>query len=333
MTEFVDGEIHSANVASIQNVPVRILVVDDDPRNLDVIESVLASPDLCLVLVQTAQDALLALVDGEFAAIVLDIRMHDTNGIELARLIKQRKRTQHIPLIFLTAYHQEDNDMLQGYGIGAVDYLTKPINPQILKSKINVFVELFRKSRDLARLNQHLEKAEKALLQANDELEARVQKRTAELVLASRAKDDFLAALSHELRTPLSPVLLLASESANDPELPEPIRERFNIIAKNIGLEARLIDDLLDLTRITHGKLLLEKQPVNIHSVIQDALTTVIGDAKTKKLTLNLELKSEQFTVFGDAVRLQQVFLECTEKRGEIHPRRRPNYNSDKLER
>jgi len=90
-------------------------------------------------------------MNDEFAAIVLDIQMPGMSGLELARLIKQRKRNQHIPILFLTAHFLEDADILEGYGVGAVDYLTKPINPQILKSKVAVFVELFRATRALGR--------------------------------------------------------------------------------------------------------------------------------------------------------------------------------------
>jgi len=204
---------------------VNILLVDDDIRNLDVLESVLQSPDYNLVRVLSAESALMMLLDTEFAVIVLDIQMPGMNGIELANVIKQRKRTQHIPIIFLTAYFQEDKDILEGYGSGAVDYLTKPVNPQILKSKMAVFVDLFRKTRALAATNTVLEaeilqrhSAEQALQRANNELEARVSARTADLsrlnqelrqreaalrvseaqaMAASRAKDDFLAALSH----------------------------------------------------------------------------------------------------------------------------------------
>ena len=257
------------------NPLVNILLVDDEVRNLETLESVLQSPEYNLVRATTAEKALLELIEGDIAAIVLDIQMPEMSGIELANLIKQRKRTQHIPIIFLTAYYQEDKDVLEGYGIGAVDYLTKPINPQILKSKISVFVDLFRKTRALAASNRALgeevvqrQKAEAALRQINNELEARVQERTSDLIrlneevaqardralAASRAKDDFLATLSHELRTPLSPVLLLASESANNPELSPEVRAGFEMIAENVALEARLIDDLLDLTRITRGK-------------------------------------------------------------------------------
>src|SRR6185295_17935255 len=105
----------------------------------------------------TAERALRELLEGDFAAIVLDIQMPEMTGIELANLIKQRKRTQDIPIIFLTAYFQEDKDVLQGYGTWAFDYLTKPINPQILKSKIAVFADLFRNTRALAATNATLD--------------------------------------------------------------------------------------------------------------------------------------------------------------------------------
>ena len=172
---------------------VNILLVDDEPRNLDVLESILESPEHRLVRARTADETLLALVQRDFAAIVLDIQMPDMSGFELARLIKQRKRNQHIPIIFLTAYFQESKDVLSGYGLGAVDYLTKPVDPQILRSKVGVFVDLFRTTRALASANARLEQeitvreaAQAALRQANTDLERRVQERTADLVRANR---------------------------------------------------------------------------------------------------------------------------------------------------
>jgi PAS domain S-box-containing protein len=129
-----------------------------------------------------------------------------------------------------------------------------------------------------------------------------------EALAASRAKDDFLAALSHELRTPLNPVLLLASDAAENPALPAEIRESFETIRRQVNLEARLIDDLLDLTRITRGKLSLERRALDVHAVIRDAVTTVRPDLETKKLTLAMHLDATKYSVFGDPVRLQQVF-------------------------
>jgi signal transduction histidine kinase len=125
---------------------------------------------------------------------------------------------------------------------------------------------------------------------------------------ANSSKDSFLAALSHELRTPLNPVLLLASESADNHELPEAVRLNFETIRKNVELEASLIDDLLDLTRITTGKMVLDKSLVNIHDVLTDAITTTQAEQQEKKLHLEVRLNAPQSIVEGDAVRLQQVF-------------------------
>jgi signal transduction histidine kinase len=330
------------------NPLVNILLVDDEARNLDVLESFLSSADYNLVRALTAEEALLLLLEGEFAVIVLDIQMPGMSGIELANLIKQRKRTQHIPIIFLTAYYQEDKDVLEGYGIGAVDYLTKPVNPQILKSKIGVFVELFRKTRALAATNVALESevsqrqnAEEALQRANNELEERVKERTSELVrvneelreheaalraskeqamAASKAKDDFLAALSHELRTPLNPVLLLATEASNDPRLPAEVRADFETIAKNVSLEARLIDDLLDLTRIERGKLAIEMRPADVHASLNDALAMVRDEIDEKKISLTLKLDAARCVVMGDDVRLKQVFWNVLKNASKFTP-------------
>ena len=127
-------------------------------------------------------------------------------------------------------------------------------------------------------------------------------------VAASRAKDEFLAALSHELRTPLNPVLLLASDAASNPALPDDVRADFDSIRKNVDLEARLIDDLLDITRITRGKLPLEMRALNLHTALQDALTIVRPEIEAKRLLLDLDFSATTTSVWGDEVRLQQVF-------------------------
>lgn len=157
--------------------------------------------------------------------------------------------------------------------------------------------------------------------QAEQELE-QARDRALEAV---RAKDDFLARLSHELRTPLSPVLLLASEGCKNTELPPPVRADFETIRKNVDLEARLIDDLLDLTRITRGKLKLDLQPLDLNSVIADALATLQAEALTKGVTMKHQLHNGQIPVLADAVRLQQVLwnllnnaLKFTPAHGDI---------------
>jgi hypothetical protein len=165
--------------------------VDDQPRNLDVLEVMLADADCSLVRATSAEEALLCVVRHDFAALVLDIKMPGMNGIELATLIKQRKRSAHVPILFLTAHSVNEDDVLRGYGVGAVDYLSKPINSRILRSKIDVFVDAYKKSRALVDVNNALQfeiaervKAQEALERANLELERRVQERTAALTRA-----------------------------------------------------------------------------------------------------------------------------------------------------
>jgi PAS domain S-box-containing protein len=146
------------------------------------------------------------------------------------------------------------------------------------------------------RLITERKQAENALKRARDEAMA-----------ASRAKDDFLAALSHELRTPLNPVLLLASAAAVNPDLPPAIREDFDLIRKNVDLEARLIDDLLDLTRITRGKLQLDQRRCDLHAILKDALANVQADLLEKRIVLVTNFDAVDRDVWGDSVRLQQI--------------------------
>jgi CheY-like chemotaxis protein len=129
-----------------------------------------------------------------------------------------------------------------------------------------------------------------------------------DILAASRAKDSFLATLSHELRTPLNPVLLIASDAMSNPKLTPEVRADFEMILKNVELEARLIDDLLDLTRITRGKIILDKHPIEIHPILKDAVAHVQEEVRQKQISLTLKLNAVQQTVFADAVRLQQIF-------------------------
>ncbi len=300
-----------------------VLVVDDDPKNLLAIETVLDATSFRLQKAQTGGDALLALMDGDFAAIVLDVKMPDMNGIDLARMIKQRRRTQHIPIIFLTAHFREEEHAMLGYDVGAVDYLTKPINPSVLRSKVNVFVELFTKTRALADMNRAAQDAEEALREANTQLAARNQalereaqererrlraeSARAEAEEANAAKDRFLAMLSHELRTPLSPIVH-AVALLDELECPPAIREQISTIRRNVRLEARLIDDLLDLARIRNGKLRIEPQQVDVHEVLRHAIEICHPDLSHHKIHVEERLEAADTHVRGDPARLQQIF-------------------------
>jgi PAS domain S-box-containing protein len=167
---------------------INILLVDDEPKNLTVLESILQDPRYRLVKAASADEALLALVAEEFGLLILDIQMPDMNGFELAQMIRQRKKTAEVPIIFLTAYYNEDQHVIEGYESGAVDYLHKPVNAPILRSKVAIFAQLHLTTRQLALANRLLlaeigerQSVQEELLRLNEDLERRVTERTAEL--------------------------------------------------------------------------------------------------------------------------------------------------------
>ena len=181
-------------LVTFDHSPINILIVDDEPKNLTVLEAVLDDLGYRLVRAETADQALLALVVEEFALLILDIRMPGMTGFELAQMIKDRKKTAGVPIIFLTAYFNEDQHVLEGYGTGAVDYLHKPVNPAILRSKVAVFAELYRNRRECSLANRALlvevtqrRRVEEQLRDLNATLEQRVSERTQALTTASEA--------------------------------------------------------------------------------------------------------------------------------------------------
>ncbi|PJZ69558.1 histidine kinase [Leptospira perolatii] len=152
-----------------------ILIVDDNRDNLWVMEKILTSPDLNLIQADSGEAALRALLEpDDYALIFMDVRMPGMDGFEVASMIRQREKCAQIPIIFLTAYGENETGMFKGYSLGAVDFLIKPIAPEILKSKTSVFVDLHRK-------NQILKLQEELLRESHDQLEQRVQERTREL--------------------------------------------------------------------------------------------------------------------------------------------------------
>ena len=293
---------------------VPILLVDDQPANLDALEATLSTSGCRFVLARTADEALLALLDQDFAAIVLDVMMPGMSGFDLATMIKRRERTRQVPILFLTARMLDKQDEMRGYSVGAVDYLTKPLDPQILRSKIAVFVELYRKRRALSRMNVELQRQigerqrmADALRRGNEELEQRVSERTAALAESARRKDEFLAMLAHELRNPLS-ALRTASEAlrikaGDNPEL----QTLGGVFVRQIRQLTRLTNDLLDVSRITRDKLTLQRTRVAICDIVESALETVRPLVEKRRQSVNVLLPSNAVYVDGDPTRLSQV--------------------------
>jgi PAS domain S-box-containing protein len=439
--------------------PINILIVDDEPINLTVLETVLQDPDYKLVRAESADQALLALMAQEFALLILDVRMPSMTGFELAALIKQRKKTEQIPIIFLTAYYNEDQHVLEGYSTGAVDYLHKPINATVLRSKVGIFANLYRQARELERINRRLgreaterREAQRELQELNRTLEQRVKARTKDLVERTRVlevaqeqlragavqfqgladaapgfiwstdpqgrftfisrrfqvftgqsleqlrstgwrqvlhpedceastqqfleairnhspvsgrlrlrradgvyrwiessavplfdqqaepsasfrgligvsmdssdlvsaeqalreadqrKDEFLATLAHELRNPLAPIRnavhVLRSRDGTDTDA----RKLQDIIDRQIGQMARMVDDLLDVSRISRGKLELRKERVTLQEIIQGAVETSRPLIDQNQHQLEVVLPEKSLILDADLTRLSQIF-------------------------
>ncbi len=268
--------------------PVDILLVDDKPENLAVLESILQGPEYRLTKAQSAQETLMALISSEFALIVLDIRMPGTSGIELAQIIKGRKRTKDIPIIFLTAHYGEDEQVLSGYGAGAVDYLTKPVNPGILRSKVAVFGELYRKSKALNEANRVLKSRNEELLAANKELEA------------------FSYTVSHDLRAPLRHVcgyIEMLREHAED-RLDAQARRYLDLIQKSSGKLGQLIDNFLDFARM--GRTDLNIMSVDMNELVRQSVENLQLETEGRNMDWQIATLP---TVEADVNMMRQVWF------------------------
>jgi signal transduction histidine kinase/DNA-binding response OmpR family regulator len=486
---------------------VNILMVDDSPTNLLALEAILRGPDRNLIPISSGRDALRYLLDNEAAVVLLDVYMPGIDGLETAQLIRGRERSRDTPIIFLTANTTGVRHLSRGYSLGAVDYIVKPVEPDILRSKVNVFVDLYKKNREIRRQAQLLQeknaeiestnlyrlkllielghelvaehdpqqvlarfcRSSRRLVQAEtaavglldqtrkvfacflstsveeggvsepspalqqaldrvvveqrpvrliegekcspgeggleipesflgapvlsasgvcgwvyllnkidgddfteaDErlaanlatqvgvayenarlyteaqrhatelgLEMAVRKQAeeerakmlirekaarAEAELANRTKDEFLATLSHELRTPLTAILgwshIVRQNKLEDAQLGRALET----IERNAHAQSRLIDDLLDVSRIISGKLQIDLRVVDLSTVIEAAIDAVRPALEAKQITFQVDLGPRAFPVMGDPNRLQQIFwnllsnaVKFTPKRGQV---------------
>ncbi len=402
---------------------VNILLVDDQPNNLLALQSILADEGRRLIVAESGRAALRHLLDTEFAVILLDVQMPDLDGFETASLIRDRDRSSDTPIIFLTAMSRSETNVFRGYELGAVDYIFKPIQQEILRSKVNVFVDLFRKreaikkqAQELARLSRQnqlilsavaegvfgidrdgkttfvnpaaarmigrrmdemrgqdihslvhpplpgvatcdveecrfyaalhrqdgLSEGEDTFFRADGTsfpvefsasemrdaereplgsvvtfrnvterreaaLAAEAERRYREAEAANRAKDNFLATLSHELRTPMTSILgwvqFLRIGGYSEEELGEALRT----IETSARLQARLIDDMLDVSRIVLGKFHVDLRRMRAADVVEAALTTARPSASECDLKLVAKLEESDAQIEADGVRLQQV--------------------------
>jgi signal transduction histidine kinase len=233
--------------------------------------------------------------------------MPELDGFELAEIIRQHPRYQKTAIIFVSAVHLSDLDRLKGYESGAVDYVSVPVVPQLLRAKVSVFAELYRKTRELERLTRELEDR---VAERTSELEAAVQ---TQMQLADRLrdadqrKDEFLALLAHELRNPLAPIVNAVEVMGMDPTLSKELDWCRQIIERQTRQLTRLVDDLLDVSRITRGKIKLRTERVDLAEVVAGAVETSRPLIEARGHNLEVKMPAEPVVLEGDSARLMQV--------------------------
>jgi len=310
---------------------INILLVDDSSANLSSLEMILQAPDRNLVRASSGNEALKFLLHKDAAVILLDVHMPIIDGLETAALIRGRERTRNVPIIFLTAYDSAGKaHVAQGYSLGAVDYITKPVDPEALKSKVAVFVELYRKTEQIKQLYADLQCHAAALEQEiadrkraeeeRAEMLARAQAAQAKAEEANRLKDEFLATVSHELRAPLTAMLgwvpLVRGERLDK----ESRARALETVERNVRSQKKLVDDLLDVSSIITGNFSLDIEPTDIFYVIESAVECVRPEAEAKGVRLQKDLDPVAHMFPLDPNRFQQVIWNLVQNAVKFTP-------------
>jgi signal transduction histidine kinase len=268
--------------------PVYFLLVDDLEENLLSLEALLRRDGLVLLKARSGDEALELLLENDVALALVDVQMPGLNGFELAELMRGNERTRRVPIIFVTAGNADSQRRFRGYEAGAVDFIHKPIESDILRSKADVFFELYRQRQQIA--------------VQRDELKARSDA----LEDADRRKDEFLATLAHELRNPLAPVrhgLDILRKSPDNADAVE-IREMMD---RQLVHLVRLIDDLLDVSRVSQGKIELRKERIQGADILRSALESSGPLIQSAGHSLTIDEPPEPVWLDADLTRLAQV--------------------------
>jgi signal transduction histidine kinase len=290
---------------------VSILLVDDQPQRLLSYEAILRGLGQNLVSARSGTEALELLMKGDFAVILLDVSMPGMDGFETAAMIHNHPRYERTPIIFVTGVHVSELDRLKGYKLGAVDYVSIPIVADILRSKVHVLVELHSQRRQLQELNVSLAAANEHLERTNTTLQA---EKTRELEVlnhalqeANRHKDEFLAILAHELRNPLAPIRNAIDIMKRLPMQDASLVWSRDVIGRQAAHLTRLVDDLLDISRITHGTIKLNRDVITVKTIVDRALEAVQPAMQERRHELQVHLAEPGIIVNGDLIRLVQV--------------------------
>lgn len=291
------------------DVESKLLIVDDLPENLLALEGLVRGHGRLVYKAQSAEEALGLMLAHEFALAILDVQMPGMNGFELAELMRGTERTRHIPIIFVSAAGREMDYAFKGYESGAVDFLQKPLDPHVVASKVNVFVELYRHKKALRREMEAMAK----LHREQEALVEQLQCTQRELERAVRMRDDFMSMVSHELRTPLNTLYLetqvrkLHLSKGNTVHFgPDRLPAMIERDQRQIQSMVRLIDDMLDVTRLRSGSLTIQPKPTDLAALARAVVENLAQQAEAAGCTVSLHAPAH---VPGnwDEFRIEQV--------------------------
>ncbi|WP_085639735.1 MULTISPECIES: hybrid sensor histidine kinase/response regulator [unclassified Pseudomonas] len=293
----------------LSNIQAKLLIVDDLPENLLALEALIKREDRIVHKALSADEALSLLLQHEFAMAILDVQMPGMNGFELAEMMRSTEKTKNIPIIFVSAAGRELNYAFKGYESGAVDFLHKPLDVQAVKSKVNVFVDLYRQSKAL---KQQLEALEQSRREQQVLLE-QLQSTQAELQQAVRMRDDFMSIVAHEVRTPLNGLILetqlrkmhLARDNAAAFTL-----DKMNAMVerdeRQIQSLIRLIEDMLDVSRIRTGKLSIRPSRFDLAQLVGNLLQNFAQQIEAAETEVSFSAP-EPVEGYWDEFRIEQV--------------------------
>ena len=261
------------------NSEFNILLVDDKVSNLDALEAILDRSDINIIRAESGFEALETALKKELALILLDIQMPGMDGYETAELLRKTNRTKNIPLIFITAINKEKRHVFQGYNLGAVDFLFKPIEPVVIRSKVNVFLELYRQRRELENNKKELE--------------------------------DFSYAVSHDLKAPLVSIKGFAQllHDCRGNCKPEKCNKYLGRIIANCDNMNSLLQDLAKLVEI--GKIEYQPNRINMTSIIREVIENI--DTHSSIYPVNIKLNDNIPEVYGQVNRVKEVITNLVD--------------------
>ena len=288
-----------------------ILIVDDLPENLLALEALLRQEGRTIYQASCGEDALALLLEHEFAMAILDVQMPNMNGFELAELMRGTEKTRHIPIVFVSAAGRELNYAFKGYESGAVDFLYKPLDVDAVRSKVHVFVELYRQRAETRKQVQALEKSR----QEQEVLLKNLQVAQHDLQNAVRMRDDFMSMVAHELRTPLNTLFLEAQLRKMQLDRGNAAVFDAGYLQKMVARDqrqiqsmVRLIDDMLDASRIRSNRLSIQPTEIDISELLARVVANLFHQAAAVGSSITLQAAPGLKGVW-DEFRIEQVVI------------------------